>query len=160
MKLHVGAGDKYWPGFVNIDAVGQQDIVWDIRDLRLGPNIASEIHAIHCLEHINRMQADDTIKIWRNALMSNGVLYIELPCLDKILDMMVAGEKNQVLTLFGLYGDPRHEDPLMSHKWCWSKKEITEFLSNHGFSVSIEEPLFHIPARDMRVVAVKQEIQQ
>lgn len=89
-------------------------------------------------------------------LKAGGKLVLEMPCLDKIVDLLKAGEKNMRLTMFGLFGDPRDPKPDMLHKWCYSKTELTELLSGIGFrDIKIMEPVFHIPARDFRVEAVK-----
>lgn len=159
MRLHLGAGPFYWPGFVNIDHVGDQDRVGDISDLReFEDNSVDEIHVIHSLEHIHRMKVEPTLAEWRRVLKVGGKLVLEIPSLKKIAQMIIDGEKNLRLTLLGLYGDPREANPYMEHKWCWSEDELGETLRLAGFAdIEFLEPAFHIPKRDMRVVAFKQK---
>jgi ubiquinone/menaquinone biosynthesis C-methylase UbiE len=155
MRLHLGAGVYYWPGFVNVDLVGDQDIVSDVKKLDLEDDSADEIHAIHILEHIHRMEADDVLKEWRRVLKKGGKLVLELPCLTKIAKLIVNGEKNMRLTLLGLYGDPREKKPYMEHKWGWSEEELGASLIEAGFrDIEFLSPVFHLEARDMRVTGV------
>jgi len=156
IRLNVGAGDKYIPGFINIDRHGNQDLNSDAFPLPFPTDHADELWAIHLLEHLHRGQASNVLTEWFRVLKPGGKLVIEVPCLDKIARMIVDGEKNLRLTLFGLFGDPRDGKPDMMHQWCWSKDELTEPLSSVGFqSVTVMEPIFHIAARDMRIEGVK-----
>jgi predicted SAM-dependent methyltransferase len=156
VRLHVGAGDKQWPGWVNVDLHGEQDVNCDVRKLPFDPNHADEIQAHHVLEHLHRKDANVALADWFRVLKSGGRLVLELPCLDKMAEMIVKGEKNIRLTLLGLFGDPRDERPGMEHKWAYSKAELSDLLLGIGFKdVKVMEPVFHLPPRDMRLEAVK-----
>jgi ubiquinone/menaquinone biosynthesis C-methylase UbiE len=161
MRIHLGCGDKRWPGFVNVDLhddpiMGPPDVKSDVRKLSFPDNHADEMYAIHLFEHIARLEADVTLSEWRRVLKVGGKLVIEVPCLDKIAQNIVNGEKNLRLTVLGLFGDPNESKPDMMHGWCYSKQEITTMLEGVGFrSVEVMEPKFHMEKRDMRVEAVK-----
>lgn len=155
MKVHLGCGDKLWPGFLNID-FKNSDFDCDIRKLNLPDSSAQEIHLIHVFEHLHRMEAESSLKDWLRVLKPGGKLVMEMPCLNKVSSMIHQGEKSLSMTLFALYGDVRLNRPEMLHKWCWSKEEITGVLKSNGFEkVTEEEPFFHFPNRDMRVIAFK-----
>lgn len=155
MRIHLGSGDKYWPGFVNVDMIGG-DVQSDVRKLVFADNTADEIHAIHLFEHLHRMDADNALKEWRRVLKPGGKLALELPCLDKIAAQIVNGNKDLTKTLFGLYGDVRLNRPEMMHQWCWSKTEIKQALEYGGYvDIEISKPFFHHHDRDMRVIAFK-----
>ncbi len=154
--MNVGAGDKYFPGFVNCDLHGEQDIVCDISKIPVETDHADELHAYHVLEHIHRKTACETLQEWFRVLKRGGKIVIEVPCLNKIAQHIVNGEKNQRLTVLGLFGDPRDTKPDMMHQWCYTKEELVELMVGIGFSdVNVEEPVFHIASRDMRVTGVK-----
>lgn len=156
IKLHVGAGDKYFPGFINCDLHGEQDINCDVAKIPLDTDYADELHAYHVLEHISRRTSCEVLQEWFRVLKRGGKVVIEVPCLDKIAQNIVDGEKNQRLTLLGLFGDPRDPRPDMMHQWCYSKAELVEIMTGIGFKdVEVAEPVFHMPARDMRVTGVK-----
>ena len=156
MRVHLGCGDKYWPGFVNVDGYTKCDVQSDIKELPFTDGEVSEIHLIHVFEHLPRMECDKALKEWRRVLKSGGKLVIEVPCMDKIAKMIVDGEENIVFTLFGIFGDVRLNRPEMLHQWCWSKKEIKSVLEAHNFvNIEVTEPFFHFEKRDMRVVCFK-----
>lgn len=153
MKIHLGCGDKRWPGFVNVD-FKDSDIDSDIRTLPFEDGSVSEIHLIHVFEHLHRMEAPEALKEWKRVLKKGGKLVMEVPCLDKVTKHLAAGSSDFNYTLFALYGDVRLTDrPEMMHKWCYSQKEIVKLLNDFGFrNIQIEEPFFHLKERDMRVV--------
>lgn len=156
MRLNIFCGDKHWPGFVNVDSYGDPDVLSDCRVLPFGNDYADEIHCIHGLEHIPRMQLENMLVDWHRAMKQGAKLVIEVPCLDKMAALIVAGEKNLRVTLFGIFGDPRDPRPAMMHAWAYTKAELSAALEQCGFSqIEVMEPKFHIPARDMRIEAVK-----
>lgn len=161
IKINAGCGDKRWPGFVNVDLnddpiMGPPDVRTDIRKMDFPDHHADELHAIHLFEHLPRIEADSVLFEWRRVLKPGGKLVIEIPCLDKIAQNIVNGERNLRMTVLGLFGDPTDKKPDMMHKWCYSKNEMKTMLEGVGFrDVQILEPKFHMHQRDMRVEAVK-----
>lgn len=158
MRLHLGCGMQYWPGFVNVDKfVTTADVLDDCSKLeKFKDGEADEIQALHLLEHFHRMIAEDAIQRWFKVIKPGGKLVLELPCLDKMAKLIVDGEKNIRLTLLGLFGDPRDQKPGMEHKWAWSIEELEGSLRSAGFvDIMFLEPKFHLAARDMRVEALK-----
>ena len=161
VRLHLGCGDKRWPGFVNVDAnpdpvMGEPDLKCDVTVLDVPTESVSEIHSIHLFEHIHRSKINAALKEWHRALIHGGKLVMEMPSLDKIVAMLAAGEKNMRLTLLGIFGDPRDPKPDMLHQWCWSNGELVEVLDQAGFEqIVFAEPKFHIAKRDLRVECVK-----
>lgn len=155
MRIHLGCGDKYWPGFVNVDMIGG-DVVSDVLKLDFGDEIAHEIHAIHLFEHLHRMEAASALKEWMRVLIPGGKIILEMPCLDKIVQLINNGEQSLTKTLFGLYGDVRLGRPEMLHKWCYSQAEILSLFEEVGLkNIKLSEPFFHLMARDMRIEGVK-----
>lgn len=156
MRLHLGCGDKIWPGFLNCDLHAEADVNTDCRKLPFETDYADEIHSVHFLEHVPRLDVDNMIIDWHRVLKRGGKLAIELPCLDKISQNIVDGEKDLRLTTLGIFGDPRDARPGMLHSWAYTKSELIEILRQCGFTdVQVMEPVFHMPRRDMRIEAVK-----
>jgi len=151
-KLHLGCGPLYyWPGFTNHD-----DEI-DLLNMPYGDESVSEIHSIHLFEHLPRMDIHLYLKEWHRILVPHGTLVMEMPSLDKMAQLIVKGETNLILTLLGIFGDPRDwkERPLMRHEWAWTNDELENVLTDNGFEVEFKEPLFHIKERDLRVEARK-----
>lgn len=158
MKLHIGCGDKYWPGFVNVDQYAQEaDVNADCKKLPFEADYADEIHTIHFIEHVPRLDVNNMLLDWHRVLKPGGKLFIEVPCLDKIAQSVINGEKNMRLTVLGIFGDPRDPKPGMMHQWCYTSDELKDVLLQCGYSkVIVTEPKFHLPQRDMRVEAIKE----
>ena len=156
VRIHAGSGDKHWPLWVNVDSNGDPDVIGDIRKMPFEAGYADEIQAIHAVEHIDRMDVDNMLQDWHRILKSGGKVVVELPCLNKMAQMIVDGEKNIRMTTLGLFGDPRDQKPGMMHKWAWTKEELSDAMLAVGFTdVTVMEPVFHHKRRDMRIEARK-----
>lgn len=163
MRLNIGCGTKHLDGYVNVDVDPtldpQPDMVADIRELGLADNSVDEILAVHVLEHLYLWEAKRALADWHRMLRSDGLLVLELPNALKCARNLLRGS-GENLSMWGLYGDPRSENPLMAHRWGWSPGSLRKVLERVGF-VGIEEqvPEFHgggRDERDMRLVARKQ----
>ena len=156
VRLHIGAGDKRWPGWVNCDANGDQNVVTDCKKLPFDADYADEIQAIHFIEHIPRMEVDNMLFDWHRVLKRGGKLAVEVPSLNRIAKLVLDKEKNIRLTTFGIFGDPRDPRKDMMHAWCYTEEELTEVIRQVGFTdVAVHEPKFHYRQRDMRIEATK-----
>jgi predicted SAM-dependent methyltransferase len=146
-RLHLGCGHYYWPGFINIDADDSGDVQADIRLIE--GYEASEIHAIHVIEHLYRYEVLDVLKRWHANLTNGGLLVLECPDLDKVLALA-----NRDDLMRGLFGEYRYESELMTHRWCYSSAELVALCRQAGFvNVRAAAPVFHKQGRDMRVEA-------
>lgn len=174
MKIHMGCGARYWEGYTNIDIQppegGKVDIQADLRKVPLDDNVAEEIQAIHVFEHFYHWEAREVLQEWHRLLKPGGTLIMELPDLLKCCQNFVdqargarVGKPNRdpnQLTYWGIYGDPRAENPYMCHRWGWTPDTLSAFLKENGFKViSKDKPtVFHAVGRgvrDMRVEAVR-----
>lgn len=157
MKLHLGCGKKLWPGFVNVDAVGDPDVKCDLRKLPFDSNSADEIHSVHVVEHLYVHEVLDVMTEWVRVLKPGGLMVVEVPCRDKVFDLIKRGETRHQLVVWPFCSQP---DNVFSeydlHKWCYSFDEMGRLLDAAGLgSIRFEEPKFHVPFRDMRAVGVK-----
>lgn len=154
VRLHLGSGDRHWPGWLNIDVVGDPDILSDVRKINLDDECADEISAIHLFEHIERKDVLSTVAEWKRLLKHNGTISLEMPCLDHVMDLWNQGYRSQSAIGRALFGID--EPPTMRHHWCYSKQEIVDLLERSGFEdIKHETPYFHVPERDMRISARK-----
>jgi len=108
---------------------------------------ATEIHAIHLIEHLNRWEVPAILRRWRTNLAPGGLLVLECPDLEKVLTL----DRGDMLR--GLFGDYRYKSELMSHRWCYSAQELKGLCEEAGFTATVKPPLFHKPKRDMRIEA-------
>jgi ubiquinone/menaquinone biosynthesis C-methylase UbiE len=129
--------------------------------LELPSNHADIAAAIHVIEHFYAWEAPEVLAEWLRVIKPGGKLILELPCMDKVLAHIYTCVKKSVpisktMGWFVFWGDPKHRDPLMVHKWGYSRESIVETLQSVGFrDVAIEEPRYHFQMRDMRIVGFK-----
>lgn len=132
------------------------DVEADLRKLPFPDDYADQARAIHVIEHFQVWEAPAVIKEWVRVLKPGGELVIECPCLEKILKLFDVPNIPPFMTYWGLFGDPRLEDPLMMHKWCWSEKHLARLMAECGLVNLHGAPAkFHQPVRDMRLVGFK-----
>ncbi len=87
LKLHLGCGEEYLDGYVNIDYPASEHSVMrvkadryaDIRTLTYPDNSVDEIRMHHMFEHFERGEALQLLLRWRRWLKPGGILLIETP---------------------------------------------------------------------------------
>lgn len=167
IRLNLGCGKKLLDGYVNCDLPDNHsgikpDVECDLRKLPFPDDYADEVMAVHVLEHFYQWEAESVIQEWIRVLKPNGRLVLELPCFEKILklacDPAIQTDNTKVLVFvyWGLYGDQRYRTDSMQHKWCYSSGMLIHLLREMGLKdLRLEEPHYHWPQRDMRVVGIK-----
>ena len=173
VRLDLGCGHKQEAGWVRVDfAVDRKkvqgdsvtktgkpllpDVEADLRALPFPDNYADAARAIHVIEHFQVWDAPKVMREWVRVLKPGAELAIECPCLDKIVKLFDVPNIPPYYTFWGLYGDPRMEDPLMMHKWAYSEAQLRRLMASVGLvEIRGEPPMFHQPARDMRIVGNK-----
>lgn len=81
MKLHLGCGPRYIPGFVHVDALAAPhvDIVGPVERLPMNNDSASLIYASHVLEHFGRFEYRAVLQEWFRVLKPGGILRLSVP---------------------------------------------------------------------------------
>ncbi len=87
MKVHLGCGNKYLEGYVNIDLPPSEhtvmevkaDMFADIRTLEFPENSIEEVRLHHLFEHFTRAEALKLLVRWRKWLKVGGILHIQTP---------------------------------------------------------------------------------
>lgn len=170
VRLNLGSGGVPLAGYVNVDVAQQRagrqpDVVCDIRDLKVFPDgMADEVLAVHVIEHFYRWEVADLLKEWVRVLKPGGKLVLETPNLitacEELLknpDTASAPDARGQRTMWCLYGDPLHRDPLMCHRWLYTPQSLAQIMHEAGLRQLEQTPprykLGH--PRDMRVEGVK-----
>jgi glycosyltransferase involved in cell wall biosynthesis len=170
VKINLGSGGSPLKGYINVDATPTRlgitpDIICDIRNLSIfDDNYADEIIAIHVIEHFWRWEVLDILKEWLRVLKPEGKLILECPNLISACKEILAnpdattgpGPEGQ-RTMWCLYGDPVHQDPLMCHRWLYTPQSLGQLLRESGLIDVINEPaVFKLrEPRDMRITGIK-----
>jgi hypothetical protein len=166
MKLNIGCGRHVLDGWTNIDiqqsphGTKPPDIMCDIRQIPLPDECADEIMAIHVFEHFYKWEVNGVLAEWRRLLKPGGLMVLELPdlllCARNLINRTMGRHVDQ-LSMWGIYGDPRAEDPYMHHKWGWTPDTITVLLRENGFRKTLVtgETQWHRSGRELRDMRVE-----
>lgn len=92
VKLHLGCGEKIFPGFVNVDVrkFPGVDLVMDLSDLSRFKN--ESVDVIYCSHHLEHFPKDQVPKIlveYYRILKPKGMLKVAVPDLDTIAKLYV-----------------------------------------------------------------------
>lgn len=140
-RVHLGCGDRYLSGYLNIDlppaqgvasGTSRPDVIADITMLDAPNESLSEIRLHHVFEHFERAQALALLIMWHSWLVPRGTLVLETPdfdaCVDQFRERTTA---EQGLILRHLFGS--QEAPWALHKDGWSESRFEHVLSTLGF---------------------------
>lgn len=168
VKLHLGCGNKYLNGYVNIDyppsehTVQQNqkvDLYADIIKLNYKENSVDEIRLHHVFEHFDRFTALALLCNWHKWLKLGGKLIIETPDLEASIEQFKSQsysyiEKQAVLRhVFG-----SHEAKWAVHWDGWYKEKYEYVLSALGFgNISFEFTEWKV-IRNIIVISEKTKI--
>ncbi len=177
INLHLGCADQNMEGWINIDNYDYEagdtsrggaryDLKMDIRSLDIAPGTADRVLLVHVLEHFVRWEALELLEQFHHVLKPGGLLIMEHPDLDGCIKMYLEnkvtietpiGRLNKGFTQF--YGNQWDRLDYETHRYVWTKGEMWTELNRIGFEVLAldNQAKFHVPERDMRVVARKKE---
>ncbi len=136
MKLHLGCGRKYIPGFVHVDALDYDhvDHIAAVDDLSfLDDNSVSMIYACHVLEHFGRELFQIPLKEWFRVLEPGGRLRLAVPDFSACARLYTEGKlANGLMDIMGLIvGGQRNEYDF--HKVIFDEAMLSGALSEIGF---------------------------
>ncbi len=158
LKLNLGCGRVYKPGYVNIDSSDSAiaDEVCDVLDLPFDDNAVEAIEAIQLLEHFDHIQVKYVLAEMFRVLEPNATLIIETPDLEKSMKKLTrAKEAEQTTTLQWLYGI---DSPGMQHKTGFTFPILKSLLEEAGFTeISQKKQRTHLYEPGLRVECQKLE---
>jgi hypothetical protein len=145
MKLHLGCGQVYLDGYVNIDYPLDQHSVQkhsvadkfaDLTKLRYKSNSIDEIRLHHVYEHFDRATAVALLLTWRSWLKKDGALKIEVPDYQRTAISSLSPFTTKRKKLVGM----RHIFGSQEAHWAihyhgWSSSSLKELLNISGFSI-------------------------
>jgi hypothetical protein len=143
MKLHLGCGERYFPGYLNIDfpaasrpaqAAPVADLEADIRSLRYPAGSIAEVRLHHVFEHFTRPVACGLLASWHSWLAPGGILRVEVPDFRRTaiayLNPLSRGRARSVARrhIFG-----SHESPWAVHCEGYGPVELKSMIETFGF---------------------------
>ncbi len=133
MKLHLGCGKRYIPGFKHLDVIDAShiDFVGDVGNLeRFTDNSIELIYACHVLEHFKRYEVLDVLKEWYRVLKKGGILRLAVPDFEAISN--VYQRTRNLEAIYGLLmGGQDHQYNF--HHSVYDFKNIDKLLKSIGF---------------------------
>jgi SAM-dependent methyltransferase len=169
-RLILCAGPYIYEGFKTLDA--NSDYKPDFcavlpplpRELRDGR--WDEIYLIHGIEHFHVWEARELIKQIHEALAPGGLMVLEQPNIEIAAKVMLGLMESMTphdpagSGMNAIYGDPRYENPWMSHKWGWTPTTLKTLVAECGFpedQIKVGKSLSRVIAigRDFRLEATK-----
>lgn len=135
MKLHLGCGPRYIPGFIHIDVIDAEHIHHQgtVCALPYADDSAELIYASHVLEHFGRWEMHAVLREWHRVLVPGGVLRLAVPDFAACARIYCEeGLKDGLTGLIGLIcGGQRNEYDF--HKMVFDEQFLTEVLFSLGF---------------------------
>ncbi len=102
IKLHLGCGQRYIPGFFHIDIINYDhiDYLTNIDDLSIfNDNTVSLIYNCHVLEHFHRSKVLKVLDEWYRVLMPGGILRTAVPDFEALCELYI--EKKDLSLVIG-----------------------------------------------------------
>jgi len=144
LKLHLGCGEIYLPGYVNIDLPVDQrdvkqgitpDLYADVRYLKYPEESVAEIRLHHVFEHFDRPTALRLLIDWYLCLKDGGQLIIETPDFERCAQHMLERRfplKQQMLASRHIFGS--QEVHWAYHRDAWYRSKFSFYLQSLGFT--------------------------
>jgi len=135
IKLHLGCGSKFIPGFVHVDLIEGDHIhhQGSVAELPYADESVELIYASHILEHFGRWEMHNVLQEWLRVLVPGGVLRLAVPdfaACSKIYNE--EGLKNGLTGLIGLICGGQ-KDAYDFHKMIFDEPFLTGELISVGF---------------------------
>lgn len=140
MKLHLGSGKRYIPGFIHIDVnkFPHIDYVHDIRTLPMIKNNSVElIYFCHGIEYFDRIEVKKVLKEWKRVLKKGGILRLAMPDFETLVN--VYKKSKDLNSVIGpLYGrwevqSSKNKTDVLYHKTVYDFASIKKVLEETGF---------------------------
>lgn len=141
LKLHLGSGKRYIPGFVHVDLAKFTHIDYrrPIDDLAVFKNCSAElIYSSHAFEYFDRLEAIKVLKEWRRVLKKGGILRLAVPDFEAIVKVYLKYGKNLghqgiLGPLYGRWPIPGTKK-IVYHKTVYDFKSLKRLLEDSGFA--------------------------
>ncbi|CAH2031082.1 hypothetical protein [Trichlorobacter ammonificans] len=144
MKLHLGCGQRYLEGYVNIDfplsshtvqTESVADLHTDITTLRYLPGSVAEVRLHHLFEHFPRPVACGLLACWHSWLHPGGLLRIEVPDFSRTARIVLnpfSSFRQRAVAERHLFGS--HEAPWAVHCEGYTPAMLKQLVGCFGFT--------------------------
>lgn len=135
VKLHLGCGSKYLPGYVHVDVTKHEhvDVCCSILDLEahFAAGSVDEVYACHVLEHLSRHDVDRFFKVCGRVMKLGGLLRLAVPDVQQVMNLYQNGTPLYPKLYGLLWGGQR--DSYDYHTCGFDFDTLRTFAGRHGF---------------------------
>jgi len=138
MKLHLGCGKRFLPGFVHVDLADYKHIDHrcDVCKLsKFADWSTGLIYASHVIEYFDETEVVAVLKEWRRVLKKGGTLRLAVPNFEALVQVYIEHYKDLTLVHGPLYG--KWEIPgaskVIYHKTVYDFRSLRMVLEKAGF---------------------------
>lgn len=165
MKLHLGCGQRYFEGYVNIDyplsehSVQQTSVAdqfANLFELKYPAGTIDEVRLHHVFEHFSRAQACAMLAAWNSWLKPGGTVHIEVPDFEitaKAVLKLFASNKVQSVGLRHIFGS--QEAHWAVHYEGYTAKRLKKFLEHFGYTVTKLNQVRYLDTYNLEMIAQK-----
>lgn len=133
MKLHLGCGDDYLPGYINSDLYAEKvDERFDAAKIPYPDNTFDEVKAFHIIEHFDWHAGKDALDEWCRVLKPGGRLHIETPDFLASCKMFITADNDVRNYLYGHFFSTAWI-PGQQHLFLFTEDQLTVQLKWAGF---------------------------
>lgn len=136
LKLHLGCGKRFIPGFIHIDKDQYEHIDYqhDIRDLStFKDNSIDLIYACHCFNYFDDDEAKNALKEWYRVLKKGGILRIAVPDFEAIVKVYLKFDDLRLVKRL-VTGYYKGKSGVDYHRAVYDEETLTKLLLECGFS--------------------------
>jgi predicted SAM-dependent methyltransferase len=140
-KLHLGCGDVYLDGYINVDFPEsdtvqkrrkQPDIVCDFTKMDIESESCDQIRLHHVFEHFQRHISISLVCKWNKALKNGGSLILAMPDIEACIVQFIKSDESRRRQLIRhMWGS--HEATWATHHEGWYANSASDMLTACGF---------------------------
>ena len=151
MKLHLGAGWRFLPGWKHLDITfyPHVDYLGSVADLsRFSADSIEEIYASHLLEYFSHEEALQVLKEWQRVLVPGGRVWVAVPNFESLIEIYQR-TKDLKAIMGPLFGQMDSDVGKIFHRCVFDAKSLTEILIGGGFKdVAEYDPVTFLASMD------------
>ena len=133
MKLHLGCGKRFFPGWIHIDRANYNHINYrDITKLEFDNDSVDLIYSSHVIIYFDREEIIPILKEWQRVLKPGGILRLAVPNFMMMAKLYMDGKYPLKNFLGPLYGKMDIDGSFIYMKTCYDCADLMELLSSIG----------------------------
>lgn len=155
VKILLGESRKGEKGYFTVDIGGEADYKADLNEplTIFSEETVDGIGAFHLIEHLRPTMVEDAIKSWVNTLKKGGLLIIECPDFDSVIEWYL--KDKSLLAKQWIFGNDSRVG--QNHLWGFNKQDLKNIFDKLPVRYSFAEPQDYHKAEGpcLRIEAIK-----